>query len=634
MDQFVQSVGTGSGNSPFGTPCVAAQVMDYYDGNTVTALWNYAQHFSMSDNSFDTEFGPSAPGAIDVVSGDTGNVDTEPAHMVNSPSIATSTAPNADLTPDGKGGYALTSDAQPYWDDCSTRDAVALTGTNIGDELSQAGLSWGWFQGGFRPTESYQDALSAVNAAGQPTSTFIADQFKNAGFQNNVAHSSNQGLCDAVHPVGVAFGYTADHPLMSGSTAQFKDDYIAHHEPFQYYETTANPHHLTIATDGSGNDKVHGPDSLSSIGTDTQSFTGKYGDGPQFDTPNHNYDSSDFDQLVAAINDGKLPGSALPAVTFLKAPGYQDGHAAYSDPADEQAWVVKEVNALEQTPEWSSTAVLVNYDDSDGWYDHVYSGVTNPSASPADNLTNTTLGKIKSGNETSGLCGSGTPLAGQNGRCGFSSRLPMIAISPCAAPDTVDHNLSDQASVVNFIEYNWHLPSIPGSFDQALESTDASEGIPFDLAGLFDFSNCNQPALTLDPVTGQIDLSGQKLDGDQEGQDFANGNLSGAKLTGQFEGAFMTGADLTDANLTDTQLQGANLSGANLTGANAAHAHLQGANLDGANLTGANLKGAALTGADLHGVTWSGTTCPDNSSSSAHANTCAGHLSQPDSSAP
>src|SRR4029077_3003314 len=112
-------------------------------------------------------------------------------------------------------------------------------------------------------------------------------------------------------PVGVAFGYTADHPLMSGSTAQFKDDYIAHHEPFQYYETTANPHHLTIATDGSGNDKVHGPDSLSSIGTDTQSFTGKYGDGPQFDTPNHNYDSSDFDQLVTAINDGKLPGSAL-----------------------------------------------------------------------------------------------------------------------------------------------------------------------------------------------------------------------------------------------------------------------------------------------------------------------------------
>ena len=51
-------------------------VMDYYDGNAVTALWNYAQHFAMSDNSFGTTFGPSAPGAINLISGDTGNVDT------------------------------------------------------------------------------------------------------------------------------------------------------------------------------------------------------------------------------------------------------------------------------------------------------------------------------------------------------------------------------------------------------------------------------------------------------------------------------------------------------------------------------------------------------------------------------
>ena len=67
---------------------------------------------------------------------------------------------------------------------------------------------------------------------------------------------------------------------------------------------------------------------------------------PQFNTPNHQYDTSDFDQLVAAINGGELPPSALPAVSFLKAPGYQDGHAGYSEPADEQAFVVNEINAL------------------------------------------------------------------------------------------------------------------------------------------------------------------------------------------------------------------------------------------------------------------------------------------------
>ena len=134
--------------------------MDYYDGNTVTALWNYAQHYAMSDNSYGTTFGPSAPGAINLVSGDTGNVDT--THMVNSPSISTSTSPNADLTPDGQGGYSLTSDAQPYWDDCSTRDAVALNGTNIGDELNAAGSRGaGSRAASARPT-SFAEALAAT----------------------------------------------------------------------------------------------------------------------------------------------------------------------------------------------------------------------------------------------------------------------------------------------------------------------------------------------------------------------------------------------------------------------------------------------------------------------------------------
>jgi phospholipase C len=201
MDQFVGSVGTGSGTSPFGTPCDANTVMHYFDGNTVTGLWNYAQHFSMSDDSFGTTFGPSSPGAINLASGDTGNVDT--SHMVNSPSVSTPTSPNGDITPDGHGGFSLTSDAHPYWDDCSTRDAVALSGQNIGDELNAAGLSWGWFEGGLRPTTSYQDALADVGASGQPTSTFIPDQFK--AFVSNVANrpanSTNQSLCDQVHPV-------------------------------------------------------------------------------------------------------------------------------------------------------------------------------------------------------------------------------------------------------------------------------------------------------------------------------------------------------------------------------------------------------------------------------------------------
>ncbi|HEY8625158.1 MAG TPA: alkaline phosphatase family protein [Solirubrobacteraceae bacterium] len=486
-DHFVQSTGTDGGSlSPFGTPCNAAQVMDYYDGNTVTGLWNYAQHFAMSDNSYGVTFGPSAPGAINLASGDTGNVDT--AHMVDSPPVSTSTSPNGDLTPDGQGGFSLTNDAQPYWDDCSTRDAAGLTGQNIGDLLNRAGVSWGWFEGGFRPTTSFQQALAATHATGQPTSTFTPDQFAKAGFQTSVPHSSNQGLCDAVHPVGPAVGGTGQFG--------FKDDYIPHHEPFQYYASTANPHHLTIPTNGGGQDTLAG---LSEIGRDTQSFNNG---APQFNTPNHQYDTSDFDQLVAAVRAHQLPASALPGVTFLKAPGFEDGHGGYSDPADEQQFVTREINALMHTPDWSSTAVLINYDDSDGWYDHQSAGVQNPSQSPADNLTNTTFS-----GPTSGLClsdnGDRRSLAGEQGRCGFGPRLPMILISPFARSNFVDHNLNDQASIINMVEFNWNLPAISGSADQVLANRDARKGLPFDLAGLFRFDGYRNAPLVLDPNTGQ-----------------------------------------------------------------------------------------------------------------------------------
>src|SRR5205085_4202441 len=70
MDLFVQTVGTGPGTDGILT-CKKTDVMGYFDGNTVTALWNYAQHFAMSDNSFNTTFGPSSPGAINLISGQT-----------------------------------------------------------------------------------------------------------------------------------------------------------------------------------------------------------------------------------------------------------------------------------------------------------------------------------------------------------------------------------------------------------------------------------------------------------------------------------------------------------------------------------------------------------------------------------
>jgi phospholipase C len=476
MDKFLTSLGNGTSKSPEGAACTKSTVMNYYDGNTVTSLWNYAQHFAMSDNSYGTTFGPSSPGAINLISGDTGAVDM--THTANSPS---QTGANADLTADGKGGFSLTSDAQPYYDDCSTRDAVAMSGQNIGDLLNAQGVSWGWFQGGFRPSLPYATALTELNPpVTQPTSTFVPDQFKALGATdpNVVAKTAtNQAICNTANPIGVEL------PASLGTgTGQYgvKDDYIPHHEPFQYYASTANPHHLTLPTNASGQDTLAG---LKTIGTDTQSYVGGV---PQFNTPNHQYDSSDFDQLVAAIGKGELSPSALPAVSFLKAPGWADGHAAYSDPLDEQYWVTNEINALEKTPDWKNTAVVISYDDSDGWYDHVYSGVTNPSSSVGDTLTG------------AGVCGTGTPLAGENGRCGLGPRLPLLVISPWAKTNFVDTTKTNQASITKFVEDNWELGRISGSFDSI--SGSLNHMFDFDKHGVGDDG---RGKLFLSPVTGE-----------------------------------------------------------------------------------------------------------------------------------
>jgi len=83
------------------------QVMGYYDGNTVTAYWNYAQHFAMSDNSYGTVFGPSSPGAINLISGQTAGV------------IDTLNGTGAE-TDDGHGGLTMIGDPDPIGDVCSS----------------------------------------------------------------------------------------------------------------------------------------------------------------------------------------------------------------------------------------------------------------------------------------------------------------------------------------------------------------------------------------------------------------------------------------------------------------------------------------------------------------------------------
>ena len=163
LDQFVQSTSVAVSAA---CPIVGLD-MGYYDGNTVTALWNYAQHYAMSDNFFDTEFGTTVMGHLNLISGSTHttSVTSISGKVANGTVIANVEAPAAN-------------------DDCTSGTPVLMTGKNVGDLINAANVTWGWFYGDWIPT----------------------------GIKNGIVS------CSSV--------------------------YNTHYDPFNYYASTANPHHL------------------------------------------------------------------------------------------------------------------------------------------------------------------------------------------------------------------------------------------------------------------------------------------------------------------------------------------------------------------------------------------------------
>ncbi len=407
MDLFPASV--GHADSPrvpgehAGIPMTSGLTMGYFDGNTVTAWWNYAQHFAMSDRHFGSNFGPSTPGAINLISGTTnGAVDDQNA--------------KGGLIPDGDGGLTMIGDPQPVGDACSstTGSLAHMTSRNVGDMLTEAKVSWGFFQG---------------------------------GFDRSIVNSN---------------GTTDCHRSSVGVTQLNVGDYVPHHQPFQYYKSTANPQHLR-------------PTSVKAIGTndDTQA--------------NHQYDTHDF---LDALKSGNFP-----SVVYLKAPGYADGHAGNSDPLDEQRFTVQMINAIQQSPEWEHTVIFIAYDDSDGWYDHVMGPTRNGSAATMDALD----GPGKCGDAATALPGVNPATKHAYGRCGFGPRMPLIAISPWAKPNFVDHTTTDQTSILRFVEDVFLDGKRIGQ-----GSFDATAGL---LDNMFDFSK-NKPQnmrhVLLDPEAGTV----------------------------------------------------------------------------------------------------------------------------------
>ncbi len=323
MDKFIENDGSTSLDSSL-TACNIGKdnnlVMDYYDGNTVTALWNYAQHFAMSDHFYQSTFGESTPQHMNLVSGNIHgavcvevNLDTgkETGKKLDNCLVEKDMGNGKKRTIPAVADGTLISNVDPEYDICSgaksasytaaaattstaTGNAIApkigykieMKGQNIGDLLTKNHISWGWFSGGFK----------------LPTTGGCKDREEHSGLK----------------------------------------DYYPDVDPFQYYAQTANEGHKLPTVN---------------IG-DT-------------DQANHQYGLSEF---WKAVNAGYMPD-----VSFIKSPTYQQGHPGLSDPLAEQTFLVNTINGIEKSKQWPNTAIILTWDDSGGFYDHMMPSIISKS---------------------------------------------------------------------------------------------------------------------------------------------------------------------------------------------------------------------------------------------------------------
>jgi phospholipase C len=198
--------------------------------------------------------------------------------------------------------------------------------------------------------------------------------------------------------------------------------YSAHHDPFQYFTSTAD-------------------------------LTHAYAFDPRMDYQQANRHQRDLSVLYAALSRTPLAGPdtvpSLPAISWVKAPQLEDGHPGYSGPALEDAFVGDLVARLKASEYWKNTALVIAFDETGGWWDHV---------SPPD-LGGHFATWVDGQPNLTGCQYPGIPGA-PCGEAGLGPRMPVLVISRFARRGFVDHALLNTASLDRWVEWNHHLPAL------------------------------------------------------------------------------------------------------------------------------------------------------------------------------
>ena len=432
-------------------------VMGHVDCDTIPFLWQYADRFALFDNFHQTATGPSTPNAIAMIGaqvGDTqwvkhptqastsvstalspaiGGVTTQPPYAI--PNL-TDTAPYAGSTYDTatvKPPYGPDDAANPNSDTTFASNPsfvqttltfaslpLSFMGSQIGTvirsdqhpamdladvakdiqaiALKNPIVDWGWYQQGYGP-EPFDGTAITENGV---TST---SSLPNGGFSFHYNGTGTTPNNEATAPVHAS--------------------YIVHHNGPQYFgylgdnsAIVGTPNTGTTTPSTAANGKMHG---LQQFFTDVKANALNAQGGVYYVRGGY-YN-----------NDGLLPIDPNPNVKGAT-PG-NDDHPNYADSQISETLVADAVNAIASSPYWNDCAIIITYDESDGFFDHQPEQFRSwgPDHQP----------------ETGG------------------PRIPTIVVSPFAAAHTVSHVYSEHSSVVKFINGLFGLIPLQNLPDEA-----------------------------------------------------------------------------------------------------------------------------------------------------------------------
>jgi phospholipase C len=350
-------------------------VMAHVDCDTAPFLWRYADRFTLFDHFMDTIIGPSTPNAIAMIAGQGG----ETQWMLHPDQAATGGQ--------GKGATVpLVSDPQPYWGSPLDR----------ADRLKQPQATQPF--GGVSKNLTFASLpLSFMGSEIKKTTAADYDPaFDLPDVREDIEKIAGHGV-SAINWGWYQQGYAHENNDARGKASH--EGYVAHHNAPQYFGYVAN--------NPLASTHLHG---LSEFFTDIAArrlpdsgvfyLRGGYGNI-------NGWKPEDPNPKLATVFNGN------------------DDHPGYSDTQISEGLLAEEINAIAASPYWSQSAIIITYDESDGFYDHAQPRIRSHDA-------------------------NGLPLE-------QGPRIPAIVLSPYAVAHGVSHVPSEHSSIIKFVDDLFNL---------------------------------------------------------------------------------------------------------------------------------------------------------------------------------